>query len=261
MGEAIVITSGKGGVGKTTICANIAVALSMLGKRTGVIDMDIGLRNLDVVLGLEDKVMYNILDVANRKCRLKQALIRDKRYPGLYILAAAQTADKDDLSLKNALEVVNEMKELFDYTLIDCPAGIERGFKNSVAAADRAVLVTTPEISAVRDADRVLGLIGKNKDPKLIVNKLKPEMVKRGEIMSVDDIVDILNTELIGIIPDVGDVIVSSNSGLPVAALSESVSGRAIRNISRRLLGESVPFLDSEAKVSAIKRIAAFIGL
>jgi len=202
MGKAIVITSGKGGVGKTTTTANIGTGLAMLGYKTVVVDTDIGLRNLDVVMGLENRIVYDIVDVVEKTCRLKQGLIRDKRHEGLYLLAAAQTKDKTAVKPEQMVELIDELKKEFEYIIIDSPAGIEQGFQNSIAGADEAYIVTTPEISAVRDADRVIGLLEAKglSNPKLIINRIRQDMVKKGDMMNVDDIIDILAIELLGVI-------------------------------------------------------------
>ena len=204
MGEVIVITSGKGGVGKTTTTANIGVGLAQMGKKVIVIDTDLGLRNLDVVLGLENRIVYNLVDVITGSCRLKQALIKDKRYPELYLLPSAQTKDKSAVTPEQMKKLTAELKELFDYVILDCPAGIEQGFQNAIAGADRAVVVTTPEVSAIRDADRIIGLLeqGGIAQSELIINRLRMDMVKRGEMMSVEDVTEILGIRLIGVIPD-----------------------------------------------------------
>ena len=199
MGEVIVITSGKGGVGKTTATANIGTALALSGKRVVLVDADIGLRNLDVVMGLENRIVYDLVDVVEKVCRLKQALIRDKRFEGLYLLPAAQTKDKTAVSPQQMQELCNQLREEFDYVLIDCPAGIEQGFKNAIAGADKAAVVTVPEVSAVRDADRIIGLLASNDimDPRLIINRLRLDMVKRGDMMDIDDTIDIMGIDLL----------------------------------------------------------------
>lgn len=245
MGEAIVITSGKGGVGKTTTTANIGAGLSGFDKKVVVIDTDLGLRNLDVVMGLENLIVYNLVDVIEGTCRLKQALIRDKRYENLYLLPSAQTKDKSAISPGQMKKLMAELKEEFDYILIDCPAGIEQGFQNAIAGADRAIVVTTPEVSAIRDADRIIGLLEKNhlRDNVLIINRIRMDMVKRGDMMSVEDITEILSIPLIGILPDDEQVVIGTNQGLPVIGM-DSLAGRAYRNICQRIEGEEVPFLD-----------------
>ena len=217
MGEVIVITSGKGGVGKTTTTANIGTALALLGKKVVLVDADIGLRNLDVVMGLENRIVYDLVDVVEKVCRLKQALIRDKRFEGLYLLPAAQTKDKTAVSPQQMQELCEQLKEEFDFVLIDCPAGIEQGFKNAIAGADKAAVVTVPEVSAVRDADRIIGLLSANDimDPELIINRLRIDMVKRGDMMDIDDTIEILGVDLLGVVPDDERVVISTNRGEP----------------------------------------------
>ncbi|NMA87048.1 MAG: septum site-determining protein MinD [Tissierellia bacterium] len=246
MGKAIVITSGKGGVGKTTTTANIGTGLAMLGYKVVVVDTDIGLRNLDVVMGLENRIVYDIVDVVEKNCRLKQGLIRDKRFEGLYLLPAAQTRDKTAVKPEQMLELVKELKEEFDYIIIDSPAGIEQGFQNSIAGADEAYIVTTPEISAVRDADRVIGLLEAKRisDPKVIVNRIRLDMVKRGNMMNVEDIIDILAVDLLGVVPDDEAIVISTNKGEPVVSEQNPISSKAFRNICKRITGEEVELLD-----------------
>lgn len=249
IGTAIVITSGKGGVGKTTTSANIGTGLAMLGKSVVVVDADIGLRNLDVVMGLENRIVYDIVDVVNKNCRLKQGLIRDKRYEKLYLLPAAQTKDKSAINPEQMMELVSDLKKEFDYIVIDSPAGIEQGFQNSIAGADIAYIVTTPEISAVRDADRVIGILEAKglHDPKVIINRIRPDMVKRGDMMNMDDIVDILAIDLIGIVPDDEAIVISTNKGEPVVIDDSTMAGKAYKNITRRITGEEVELLDLES--------------
>ena len=249
MGEVIVITSGKGGVGKTTSSANIGTGLAKLNKKVVLIDTDIGLRNLEVVLGLENRIVYNLVDVIEGNCKIKQALIRDKRYENLFLLPAAQTKDKTSVTPEQMKKLTDELKQDYDYIILDCPAGIEQGFKNAIAGADRALVVTTPEVSAVRDADRIIGLLEANEIKKthLIVNRLRPEMVKRGDMMSADDVIDILAIELIGQVPDDESIVVATNNGEPLVG-DNSLAGQAYMNICRRITGEQVPFLDLEAK-------------
>lgn len=245
MSEVIVITSGKGGVGKTTTSANVGTGLAILGKRVVLIDTDIGLRNLDVVMGLENRIVYNLVDVVEGNCRMKQALIRDKRYPNLFLLPSAQTRDKSSVNPGQMVKLVASLREEFDYILLDCPAGIEQGFKNAVAGADRAIVVTTPEVSAIRDADRIIGLLEADemKHIDLIINRIRMDMVRRGDMMSVDDVMDILSVPVIGTIPDDEDIVISTNQGEPLAGMN-SFAGQAYLNICRRILGESVPFLN-----------------
>ena len=258
MGEVIVITSGKGGVGKTTTTANLGTGLVQLGYKVVVVDADIGLRNLDVVMGLENRIVYDIVDVVDGVCRLKQALIKDKRYDGLHLLPAAQTKDKNALSTEQMQKLTLELKENFDYVLIDCPAGIEQGFKNAIAGADRALVVTTPEVSAVRDADRIIGLLEANeiKQTHLVVNRLRMDMVKRGDMMSSEDVVEILAVDLIGVVPDDEGIVISTNQGEPLVG-SDTLAGQAFMNICKRITGESVPFLDLNGKSSLMQRLAS----
>lgn len=261
MGEAIVITSGKGGVGKTTTTANIGTALALSDKKVCLIDTDIGLRNLDVLMGLENRIIYNLVDVAQGRCGLNAALIRDKRFECLHVLPAAQTVDKTSINPKQMKQIVDELKQDYDYILIDCPAGIERGYKNAVAGADKSIVVTTPETSAVRDADRMIGLLEKEKNmepPKLIINRIRRNLVKNGEMLDVDDVVSILAIELLGIVFDDDAVIAASNRGEPIVLDPSSRASIAYRNIARRILGESVPlmsFQDPEGLFSKLKKL------
>ena len=249
MGEVIVVTSGKGGVGKTTTTANIGTGLSKLGKSVVLIDTDIGLRNLDVVMGLENRIVYNLVDVIEGNCRIKQALIKDKRNPNLYLLPSAQTKDKTAVSPEQMKKLAEELKEEFDYIIMDCPAGIEQGFQNAIAGATRAIVVTTPEVSAVRDADRIIGLLeaADMKRTDLVVNRLRPDMVKREDMMSSDDVVDVLRIDLIGVVPDDENIVIATNKGEPLVG-SNTMAGQAYMNISRRIIGEDVPMLDLYAK-------------
>lgn len=242
MGEVIVITSGKGGVGKTTTTANLGSSLAEAGKKVVLVDTDIGLRNLDVVMGLENRIVYYIVDVVEEKCKLRQALIKDKRFEELFLLPAAQTRDKTAINEEQMKELTKKLKEDFDYILIDCPAGIEQGFKNAIAGADRAIVVTTAEISAIRDADRIIGLLESSeiRNPELIVNRLRPNMVKKGEMMEVDDIVDLLSVDLIGVVPDDEYIITQTNKGEPVIKNKKAPSGKAYIEIARRILGENI---------------------
>lgn len=247
MGEVIVITSGKGGVGKTTTTANIGIGLSQLQKKVVVIDTDLGLRNLDVVMGLENRIVYNLVDVIEGGCRLKQALIKDKRFPELYLLPSAQTKDKTAVSQEQMKKLIEELKTEFDYILLDCPAGIEQGFQNAIAGADRGIVVTTPEVSAIRDADRIIGLLEAHgiKNNDLIINRLRIDMVKRGDMMSVEDVTEILAIHLLGVIPDDEQVVIATNQGEPIVG-EDCMSGKAYANICRRLLGEEIPITDFE---------------
>ena len=249
MSEVIVITSGKGGVGKTTTTANVGTGLAMEGKKVVLIDTDIGLRNLDVVMGLENRIVYNLVDVIEGNCRIKQALIKDKRNPTLYLLPSAQTRDKTAVSPEEMAKLTEELKDEFDYILLDCPAGIEQGFKNAIAGADRAIVVTTPEVSAVRDADRIIGLLDANeiKKTELVVNRLRTDMVKRGDMMSSQEVVEILSVDLLGVVPDDENIVVSTNQGEPLVG-SKCLAGQAYKNICDRIMGEEVPFLDLTQK-------------
>lgn len=251
MSEVIVVTSGKGGVGKTTTTANVGTGLAASGKKVALIDTDIGLRNLDVVMGLENRIVYNLVDVVEGNCRVKQALIRDKRYPGLYLLPSAQTRDKTAVNESQMRKLVDHLRDQFDYILLDCPAGIEQGFKNAIAGADRALVVTTPEVSAIRDADRIIGLLEANSFEKidLIVNRMRYDMVKRGDMMTVDDVVDILSIGLIGVVPDDENVVIATNQGEPLVG-NHTMAGRAYYNICKRILGEEVPYLNREHSFS-----------
>lgn len=246
MGRAIVITSGKGGVGKTTSTANIGTALALQGKRVCLIDMDIGLRNLDVILGLENRIIYDIIDVVEGRAKLHQAIIKDKRFnDNLYLLPAAQNADKNDVNGDQMIEIVSELKKEYDYILIDCPAGIEQGFQNSIAAADEAFLVTTPEISAIRDADRIIGLLEQTdlEPPRLIINRIRKRMMQDGEVLDIDEITRHLSIDLLGIIFDDDDVVRSSNKGDPIVLNPKNPASQGYRNIARRVLGETVPLM------------------
>ncbi len=249
MGEVIVITSGKGGVGKTTTTANLGTGLAQLQKKTVMIDTDIGLRNLDVVMGLENRIVYNLVDVVEGNCRIRQALIRDRKYPELYLLPSAQTRDKSAVTPEQMKKLTDELREEFDYILLDCPAGIEQGFQNAIAGVDRALVVTTPEVSAIRDADRIIGLLEANgiRQTELIVNRLRMELVRRGDMMSVEDVCEILGIPLIGAVPDDENIVVSTNRGEPLVG-TDCLAGQAYVNISRRVTGEEVEFLDLEEK-------------
>lgn len=262
MGEAIVVTSGKGGVGKTTTSANIGTALALSGKKVCLVDADIGLRNLDVVLGLENRIIYDIVDVASKQCRMEQALIKDKRFDHLYLLPASQTKDKSALTPEGVRAIVEELKGRFDYVLIDCPAGIEQGFKIAVAGADQAIVVTTPENAAVRDADRVIGLLEGEKihGPKLVINRIKPHMVRQGDMLDIDEIVAVLAIDLLGIVPDDEGVISSANRGEPVALHPQGKASQAYRNIARRIMGDSVPLMILQEEQGFLERVKRMIG-
>ena len=263
MGEVIVITSGKGGVGKTTNSANIGTGLALANKKVVLVDADIGLRNLDVVLGLENRIVYDLVDVVEGNCRYKQALIRDKRFDGLYLLPAAQTRDKDAVSPEQMQKLCNILKEEFDYVVIDCPAGIEQGFKNAIAGADRAIVVTTPEISAVRDADRIIGLLEANElnNPMLILNRLRLDMVKRGDMMTIEDVKDILSIDVLGVVPDDEAIVVSTNKGEPAVTNFNSRAGQAFNNIVNRILGQKIEIMDFNRKDNFFTAIKNFFKL
>ena len=261
MSEVIVITSGKGGVGKTTTTANVGTGLAQMNKKVVLIDTDIGLRNLDVVMGLENRIVYNLVDVIEGNCRVKQALIKDKKYPELYLLPSAQTRDKTAVTPEQMKKLTDELREEFDYILLDCPAGIEQGFKNAIAGADRAIVVTTPEVSAIRDADRIVGLLEANelKNIHLVVNRLRMDMVKRGDMMSVKDVCEILAIPLIGAVPDDEHIVISTNQGEPLVG-SSCLAGQAYTNICKRILGEEVEFLNLEEKQGMFDKLKKFFG-
>ena len=262
MGTAIVVTSGKGGVGKTTSTSNIGTALALLGKKVCMVDADIGLRNLDVVMGLENRIIYDIVDVASGECRLEQALIRDKRFEHLTLLPASQTKDKSALSAEAARNIVEGLKQTYDFVIIDCPAGIEHGFKVAVAGADQAIVVTTPETAAVRDADRVIGLLEAEniRSPKLIVNRIRPKMVKQGDMLDIDEIVQVLAIDLLGIVPDDEAIIGNANRGEPTVMKPDSKASMAYRNIARRMLGDSVPLMVLDEQTGWWARVKRFMG-
>jgi septum site-determining protein MinD len=259
--KVVTITSGKGGVGKTTTTANLAVALAQQGQRVVCIDGDIGLRNLDVILGLENRIVYDLVDVIEGRCRIKQAMIRDKRLPELYLIPAAQTRDKSAVSPSDMVRLCDELRTEVDWILVDSPAGIERGFKNALAPADIVLVVTNPEISAVRDADRIVGLIeAEEKGPaKLILNRVNSSLTKRGDMISAEDVLELLAIDLIGIIPEDENVVVASNRGQPVTFNDKARAGQAFRNIARRLLGEEVPYLNLDDKGGLFDRLSRMI--
>ena len=262
MAEIIVITSGKGGVGKTTTTANLGTGLAKIGKKVALLDADIGLRNLDLILGLENRIVYDIVKVAEGKCRLKQALVRGKHYENLYLLPAAQTRDKDALSPEQMKEICDQLSEEFDYILIDCPAGIEQGFKNAIAGADRALVVSTPEVSSVRDADRVIGLWeaeGKG-SPQLIINRIKPELVRQGDMIDIQDMLDILAIPLIGVVPDDDGIVASANKGEPIIMNEKSKAGQAYGDIVLRIIGEEVPYQSYEKPKGFFGKLKRIFG-
>lgn len=261
-GKVITITSGKGGVGKTTASANIGAALAELGHKVVCIDADIGLRNLDVVMGLENRIVYDLVDVVEGRCKLRQAMIRDKRLDELYLIPAAQTRDKSAVSPADMRRVCDELRKDYDYIIIDSPAGIERGFQNAIAPADQVIIVTNPEVSAVRDADRIIGMVeAEEKGPaQLVINRINMEMVERGDMLAAADVLELLAVELIGLVPDDQDVIVSTNRGTPIALDKKSRTGEAFRNIAKRIVGESdVPFVAMESSNGFLGRISKLI--
>jgi septum site-determining protein MinD len=275
MGQIYVVTSGKGGVGKTTTVANIGSALAMAGQRVVLVDADIGLRNLDVVMGLESRIVYDIVDVVEGVCRLKQALVRDKRFEGLMLLPAAQTKDKSAVSIKAMRTICNELRTEADFVLIDCPAGIEQGFKVATAAADGAIIVCTPDVSSIRDADRVIGLLQAQAyervkhgqpeapalaEPLLVINRLRPSMVKRGDMMTQDDIQEILALPILGVIPEDEGIIVTTNRGEPAVMVQSSLAGAAYRDIARRLMGEDVPLMRLQDRGGIFARLRKIVG-
>ena len=257
MSEVIVITSGKGGVGKTTTAANVGTGLAQLNKKVVLIDTDIGLRNLDVVMGLENRIVYNLVDVVEGNCRIEQALIKDKKYPDLRLLPSAQTRDKTAVSPEQMQELFDELRKSYDYILLDCPAGIEQGFKNAIAGADRALVVTNPEVSAIRDADRIIGLLEANgiKNVDLIVNRIRMDMVKKGDMMTVDDVTEILSSPLIGALPDDEQVVIGTNQGEPVIGL-DSKAGTAYMNICKRITGLEVPFMELQSNSGFLSKLS-----
>ena len=257
----ITITSGKGGVGKTTATANLGVALALVGQRVVTIDADIGLRNLDVVMGLENRIVYDLVDVVEERCRLRQAMIRDKRLSGLHLIPAAQTRDKMAVSPQDMVRVCDRLRPDFDYVLVDSPAGIERGFQNAVAPADEILIITTPEVAAVRDADRIIGLLEaeEKNTPRLIINRFKPDMAKRGDMLGTSDVIDVLAIELIGIVPEDEAIIISTNKGVPAALDEKALAGQAFRNIAQRILGEDVPFMNLRDSSGIFRRLVKLI--
>ncbi|MBD3182815.1 septum site-determining protein MinD [Candidatus Poribacteria bacterium] len=265
-GKSYVVTSGKGGVGKTTVTANLGTALALRGNKVCVIDSDIGLRNLDVVMGLENRIVYDLIDVIEGTCRPKQALIKHKKADKLFLLPASQTRNKEAISPKQMKELMIRMKEeeLFDYILVDSPAGIERGFRNAIAGADEALIVTTPEVSAIRDADRIIGLLQADEmyEPKLVINRLSTELVKKGDMMDQDDIIDILSIELLGIIPEDEGIVASTNMGVPIVLLENEKAGPAFKRIARRLEGENIPIsLTGDIEETLLNRIKRLFGI
>jgi len=260
--KVITITSGKGGVGKTTATANIGAALATMGQRVACIDADIGLRNLDVVLGLENRIVYDLVDAVEGRCRLSQAMIKDKHIPDLFLIPSAQTRDKTAVSPSDMIRICDELRPDLDWIIVDSPAGIERGFKNAIAPADQVIVVTNPEVSAVRDADRIIGIVEAEEKgtPKLLLNRLNPEMVKQNTMLSADDVVDLLAIHLIGIVPEDKAVLISTNQGTPIALDNKSVAALAYQNIARRIMGEEVTLLELDKGSGFFNRISSVFG-
>lgn len=260
--RVITITSGKGGVGKTTTTANLGTALAMQGKKVAVIDSDIGLRNLDAILGLENRIVYDLVDVVEGQCRLRQALIKDRRLPELYLLPAAQTRDKNAVNSVQMEQLCQQLRQEFDFIVIDSPAGIEQGFRNAIVGADEIVIVANPEMASVRDADRIIGLVeaaGKP-EPRLIINRLRAEMAKRGDIMDVADVLEVLGIDLLGIIPEDEMIIVATNKGEPAVYDRRSRAGRAFLGAAQRIMGEEIPLEEGEEAPSLMERLRRFVG-
>lgn len=261
-GEVIVITSGKGGVGKTTTTASLGAALALRGQRTLVVDADIGLRNLDVILGLENRIVFNLVDVAKKICKPSQAIIKSKKSSNLFLLPASQTDDKDVIDEAEVRYVLEQFKREFHYILVDSPAGIEQGFRNACAGADSAIVVTTPEVSAIRDADRVVGLLAsKGLESRLIINRIDFEMVRRGDMLSVKDVQDILGIEILGVIERDEQIIVAANCGEPVVYNPRSKAGQAFTRIASRVCGESIPIPNLEGGQSLWSRLSRRLGV
>ena len=261
-GRTIVLTSGKGGVGKTTATANIGTALAMRGHKVVVVDTDIGLRNLDVIMGLENRIVYDLVNVIEGRCKLRQAMIKDKHDLELYLIPAAQTRDKDSIDAEQLREMCVELEQDFDYVLIDCPAGIEQGFKNATTAAQEAVIVTTPEVSAIRDADRVIGLLeaaGLHR-PKLIINRIAADMVRRGDMMDQKDVTELLAVEVVGLVPADERTVVAANRGVPVVHDSRSPAGAAFGRIAARIDGDDLPLVDVTPKAGLLNKIRELVG-
>lgn len=261
-GRAIVVTSGKGGVGKTTTTANVGTGLALAGRKVALVDADIGLRNLDVIMGLENRIVYDLVEVVEGHCELRKALIRHKQLDNLFLLPTAQTREKDAVTPEQMSELVGELVKEFDYVLLDSPAGIEHGFRNAIAGATEALIVTTPEVTAVRDADRVIGMLEAFdvKNPRLVVNRIRPDMVRRGDMLDIDDVIDILRIDLVGIVPDDQDIIVAANRGEPIVLDQRTRAGQAYNNIVRRIEGEDVPFRELSDD-GFVNRLARLVGI
>ena len=262
-GRTIVFTSGKGGVGKTTATANIGTGLAMRGHKVVVVDTDIGLRNLDVIMGLENRIVYDLVNVIEGTCKLSQAMIRDKHDYELYLIPAAQTRDKNSIEPEQLRDLCAELEKEFDYVLIDCPAGIEQGFKNATAAAKEAIIVTTPEVAAIRDADRVIGLLESSglHRPRLIINRISPDMVKRGDMMDQKDVESLLAVEVLGLVPADEHTVVAANRGVPVVHNTKSAAGGAFLRIASRVDGEDIPLMDLEPKTGLFSRFREMVGM
>jgi septum site-determining protein MinD len=260
--RVITITSGKGGVGKTTATANLGTALAMQGKKVVVVDSDIGLRNLDAVLGLENRIVYDLVDVVEGQCRLRQALIKDKRQPDLFLLPAAQTRDKNALTSVQMEQLCQQLRQEFDFVIIDSPAGIEQGFRNAIVGADEIIIVANPEMASVRDADRIIGLVeaADKPEPRLILNRLRPDMVKRGDMMDVADVIEVLGIDLLGIVPEDEMIIVAINKGEPIVYDKRTKAGRAYVSAAQRILGEEVPLEEIAESPSLFERFRRFVG-
>ena len=260
--RVITITSGKGGVGKTTTTANIGTALALQGKRVAVVDSDIGLRNLDAILGLDNRIVYDLVDVVEGQCRLRQALIKDKRLPDLYLLPAAQTRDKNAVNSVQMEQLCQQLRAEFDFVLIDSPAGIEQGFRNAIVGADEIIIVANPEMASVRDADRIIGLVeaaGKP-EPRLIVNRLRSDMARRGDMMDVADVLEVLGVDLLGIVPEDEMIIVATNKGEPIVFEKRSRAGRAFLHAAQRIMGEEVPLDEVTEVPSLLERLRRLVG-
>jgi len=260
--RVITITSGKGGVGKTTTTANLGTALAMQGKKVVVVDADIGLRNLDAVLGLENRIVYDLVDVVEGQCRLRQALIKDKRLPDLYLLPAAQTRDQNAVNSVQMEQLCQQLRKEFDFVLIDSPAGIEQGFRNAIVGADEIIIVANPEMASVRDADRIIGLVeaADKPEPRLILNRLRADMVRRGDMMDVADVLEVLGIDLLGIVPEDEMIIITTNKGEPAVYEKRSRAGRAYLNAAQRLLGEEVPLDEVAETPSLMERLRRLVG-
>lgn len=260
--RVITITSGKGGVGKTTTTANIGTALAMQGKKVAVVDSDIGLRNLDAILGLENRIVYDLVDVVEGQCRLRQALIKDRRMPNLYLLPAAQTRDKNAVTSVQMEQLCQQLRQEFDFVIIDSPAGIEQGFRNAIIGADEIIIVANPEMASVRDADRIIGLVeaADKPEPRLILNRLRSEMVKRGDMLDVTDVLEVLGIDLLGIVPEDEMIIVGTNQGEPVVYDKRSRAGRAFLNAAQRIMGEEIPLEEVSEAPSLLERLRRLLG-